>query len=593
MDESAEPSEPNCVANCTICGRAHLVQTRLEFGRMDSASSSRGAFGNPGERLATLQQLTAALAKTCNYEQIANVIITEALPLLRAEVGVVALLSDDGRTLRNVGFKGVDAETQAAWEEYSVESPVPVAEAARTRSAIVVRTLQERNERYPILAAVHGLEHGGPVVALPLEIDGTPRGVLAFCWGFAFELASEDLSFLRTLAEHCGLASERARLYALASSEIAVRKASEQQLREASARKDEFLAMLAHELRNPLAPIAAAADLLALVEDGRVANAQAVIRRQTDHLRRLVDDLLDTARAVQGRLTLQPEALDIVALVRTTAFDHVELLSSSNVSLEVRVPPAPVWTRADKTRLAQALSNLLHNARKFSPPNSRVSVIFRVEDGVAKLEVQDEAGVDQELLPRLFEPFAQGDRSLARTSGGLGLGLAIVRAIARLHGGDATAQSRGPGTGSVFQVTFPIVPVERPYAESSPIWPAANGRRVLVVEDNQDAAEMMAELIEAFGHEVKFVHHANDALQVLEGWDAQVVLSDIGLPDIDGYTLAEQIRRRETPISRPLLVAVSGYGRDADRARAKQAGFDLYLTKPVDSRVLADVLAQP
>lgn len=560
---------------------------------MHADSSSSGAFGDAAERLATLQQLTAALAKTCNYEQIADVIISEALPLLRAEVGVVALLSEDGQTLRNVGFKGVDVETQAAWEEYSVESPVPVAEAARTRSAIVVRTLQERNERYPVLAAVHGLEHGGPVVALPLEIDGTPRGVLAFCWGFAFELGDEDLSFLRTLGEHCGLAIERARLYALATNEIAVRKASEQQLREASERKDEFLAMLAHELRNPLAPIAAAADLLTLVDDGRVANAQAVIRRQTDHLRRLVDDLLDTARAIQGRLTLQPEPLDLVALVRATAFDHAELLSAAALSLEVRVPPAPVWTRADKTRLAQALSNLLHNARKFTPANSKVSVLLSVDNDAARLEVQDEGGIDQRLLPRLFEPFAQGDRSLARTAGGLGLGLAIVRAIARLHGGDATAESSGIGSGSLFRITFPIVPVQRPSTESSRNWPTANARRVLVVEDNPDAAQMMALLIEAFGHQVKFVHHANEAMKVLDTWNAQVVLSDIGLPDVDGFALAEQIRSRGNPTFRPLLVAVSGYGRDVDRARAKEAGFDHYLTKPVDSRSLAEVLAQP
>jgi signal transduction histidine kinase len=554
---------------------------------------SPGAFGHAAERLATLQQLTAALAKTCSYEQVAHVIITEALPLLRAEVGVVALLSEDGRSLKNVGFQGVDAETRAEWAEYPVESLVPVAEAARTHAPVIVPTLEERNARYPVLAAVHGLEHGGPVVAFPLEAEGKPRGVLAFCWGFALAFRDEDLSFLRTLAEHCALAIERARLYAVATNELAVRKASEQQLREASARKDEFLAMLAHELRNPLAPIAAAADLLALVDDSRVANAQAVIRRQTDHLRRLVDDLLDAARAVQGRLTLQLQPVDVVALVRTTAFDHAEVLASAKLSLEVRVPPAPIWTRADKTRLVQALSNLLHNARKFSPPNSRVSVLFSVENGVAQLEVRDEGGVEPQLLPQLFEPFAQGDRSLARTAGGLGLGLAIVRAIARLHGGDAVVESAGPGTGAVFRVTFPVVEVERLGVDSSLSWPAASSRRVLVVEDNPDAAQMMALLIEAFGHQVKFVHHANDALQVLDSWNAQVVLSDIGLPDVDGYALAEQIRRRGNPTFRPLLVAVSGYGRDTDRARAMAAGFDHYLTKPVDSRALANVLANP
>jgi signal transduction histidine kinase/ActR/RegA family two-component response regulator len=558
-----------------------------------STPKHTGTFGGAAERLTTLQQLTAALARARSYDQVASVIIDEALPALCAEVGVVALLSEDGRTLRNVAFKGVDEGTQAAWDEYSVESPAPVAEAARTGAAVVVRTLAERNERYPVLAAVHGLERGGPVVALPLCVDGKIRGVLAFCWGFALVLEDDGLAFLRTLAEQCVQAIERARLYVVAAREIAERRAAEELLREASERKDAFLAMLAHELRNPLAPIRAAADLLEVVDDGRLASARAVIQRQTEHMRRLVDDLLDAARAAQGRLTLQASPINLTDVVRATALDQAEAFACKGLVFKISVPAEPLWLHADGARLAQALTNLLHNARKFSPPKTQVSLLLKPPaHGQVQLEVRDEgAGIEPNLLPHLFEPFAQGDRSLSRTQGGLGLGLSIVRAIAQLHAGNISVESAGPGAGAVFTLTLPIVAVEVPTRMERAARPNVR-KRVLVVEDNRDAAEMMALLLDSFGHDVRLAYHANDALTILDSWNAQVILSDIGLPDVDGYALAERIRARGNPTFRPLLVAISGYGRETDRSRAQAAGFDLYLTKPVDSHALADVLSR-
>lgn len=543
-------------------------------------------------RLVALQQLTSALAGTRSYSQLASVIIDEALPVLRAEVGVVALLSEDGQTLRNICFKGVDEATQADWEEYPLTAPVPVAEAARSRSAVVVRTLSERNERYPVLARVHGLEHGGPVVALPLFVDGEVRGVMAFCWAFPLPLEDAQLAFLQTLAEQCALALERARLYERAEREIAERKASERMLREASERRDEFLAVLAHELRNPMAPIAAAAELLQGVEGSQVASARTIIQRQVTHLRRLVDDLLDAARAVQARLTLQPTAIDLGDVVRTTALDQAEAFSQAGVALDVRVLPEPLWTRADGMRLAQAIANLLHNARKFSPPHTRVTVeLRRTTPEQAIIEIADEgAGIEPELLPRLFEPFAQSDRSLARSKGGLGLGLSIARAIARLHGGDVVVHSSGSGRGSRFVLSVALQPVADAPRPAAPAWPESTSKRVLVVEDNHDTAEMMALLLESFGHDVRLAHHADAALDVLDDWNAQVILSDIGLPDVDGFALARRIRERGNPTFRPLLVAISGYGRDIDRNRAREAGFDHYLTKPINSRALVEVL---
>jgi signal transduction histidine kinase/CheY-like chemotaxis protein len=521
------------------------------------------------------------------------VIIDQALPVLRAEVGVVALLSEDGQNLRNIGFKGVDEATQADWQEYPVTAPVPVADAARTRSIVLVRTLAERNERYPVLASVHGLEHGGPVVALPLFVNDELRGVLAFCWAFPLPLEEDQLSFLRTLADQCALAVERARLYELAEREIAERKASEILLREASARRDEFLAMLAHELRNPMAPIAAAAELLQGVDGSQVASARTIIQRQVTHLRRLVDDLLDAARAVQARLTLQPSTIDLGDVVRTTALDQAEAFAQAGIALDLRVPGEPIWTHADGMRLAQAIANLLHNARKFSPPQTRVSIeLKRSGPEQALIEIRDEgSGIEPELLPLLFEPFAQSDRSLDRSKGGLGLGLSIARAIARLHGGDVSVDSAGAGHGARFVLSVGLTPVVEAVPPAPAAWPDSGSKRILVVEDNQDAAEMMLLLLESFGHEVRLAYDAEAALDLLDDWNAQVILSDIGLPDVDGFALARRIRARGNPTFRPLLVAISGYGREIDRNRAREAGFDHYLTKPVDSRALVELLA--
>ena len=556
------------------------------------------------ERFAALQQLTAALAGARTYAEVASVIIDQALPALQAEVGVVALASEDERMLRNVGFKGVDAATEAAWEEYSVDAPVPVAEAARTKQTIVVRTLQDRNARYPVLAEVHGLEHGGPVITFPLIAEGKLLGVLGFCWAVPLPLEPDDLGFLQTLADQCGLAIERARLYEIAQREIAERKASEERLRVANQRKDEFLAMLAHELRNPLAPIRSAADLLELLggSDPRLVKIHHVVRRQSDHMKRIVDDLLDVARVTQDRMALELAPVDLAEIVRATTSDHAGSFAKARVTLRVHLPDAPLWARADATRIAQALANLLDNARKFSEAGETVTVSLQADAAGAILEVRDHgAGIQPDLREHLFEPFSQADRTLARSRGGLGLGLAIVSGIARLHGGDVSVESDGPGSGSAFRITLPLLPAAEIPASNARASEPPHKKRILVVEDNRDAAELLALVLDTLGHEVRLAHTAREALELLDGWHAEVILSDIGLPDIDGFTFAESVRARPRPqnsasngaSTAPLLVAISGYGNEEHRTRARQAGFDAYLTKPVDRRTLADLLSDP
>ncbi|MEA2600661.1 MAG: hypothetical protein QOF89_1653 [Acidobacteriota bacterium] len=420
------------------------------------------------DRLARLQTLTAALARARTLTEVADVIIDQALPALDAEVGVVAVLSEDGKSLRNIGFKGVPVDTEEAWREYSVDSPVPVAEAARLREPIIVTTIEERNRRYPVLAQVHGVAMGGAVTTFPLLVDGWLLGVLGFCFPCSREFDQDDLAFLQALADQCAQAVERSRLYDVACREIEVRRRSEEMLRESqdrlrqsARRKDEFLAMLAHELRNPLAPIRNAAEVLRQVgtSDPRISRMRDIIDRQSSHMARIVDDLLDVSRVARGRLLLRKAPLDLRELVMATVSDHRTMLEAAGLTLEVSLPRQSAWILADATRVSQAIANLLHNSQKFTDPGGKVGITLAVDESGESVEVcvsDSGMGMGPEVVAHVFEPFMQADRTLDRSRGGLGLGLALVQGLVELHGGSVSARSAGPGRGSSFTLRLPL-----------------------------------------------------------------------------------------------------------------------------------------
>jgi signal transduction histidine kinase/ActR/RegA family two-component response regulator len=560
-----------------------------------------------------LQSITAALAGARTLTAIASTIIDQGMPALEAEVGVVALLSSDGAMLRNIGFKGVSTETEAAWAEYPVDSPVPVAEAARVSEAIIVRTREERNARYPVLAAVHGIEHGGAVVAFPLILEEKTLGSLGFCFPASRAFDDDDQAFVISIAQQCALAIERVRWHEVAEQEIAHRRASEEALRErerelmlsqdalreADRRKDEFLAMLAHELRNPLAPIANAVKLLGLVSPVTplLERSRSMIDRQVSHMARLVDDLLDISRISRGKITLSPERLDIVELARTTALDYLPLLDARGVRLTLSLPTAPVWLRADATRIAQAIGNLLQNANKFTDSGGTVvlSIEPDSERGVVCVEVSDTGiGMEPATLTRVFEPFTQADTSLHRSRGGLGLGLALVKGVVELHAGSVRASSAGIGQGSTISITLPIdlsgeVAPKALTAAPPARW--SGSRRVLIIEDNVDAAESLGMLLELSGHEVLVVHSGADGVASARACPPDIIVCDIGLPgEMDGYAVARALRGGGGA-DQALFIALTGYGRDEDRERAREAGFDAHLTKPVAPATLERLIA--
>ena len=373
---------------------------------------------------------------------------------------------------------------------------------------------------------------------------------------------------------------------------ITDRKRAEQALRESDRRKSEFLAMLSHELRNPLAPVLNALWILENAERGDQAAARATLNRQVMHLTRIVDDLLDVTRVARGKIELQKARVDLVDVARRAVEDYRTLFSGRDVSLELRVEVAPSpWTRTrcGSGRCSGTSSTTRPSSRR--PEGARTSSSASMARA-AFLKVRDDgAGIAPELLGLVFEAFTQGEMTLARSRGGLGLGLALVKGLVELHGGSVEARSEGPGRGAEFLVRIPLA-VERP-ALNEPARAAGVAmprRRVLVIEDNIDAAETLEEMLRLWGHEVAVAHDGRAGVERARAFKPDVVLCDIGLPVMDGYQVARAIRADST-LARTFLVALTGYALEEDQRRAAAAGFDRHLGKPVAVDVIEDVLA--
>ena len=369
------------------------------------------------------------------------------------------------------------------------------------------------------------------------------------------------------------------------------------ELAEADRRKDEFLAMLAHELRNPLAAISSAVQLTNLTgADEDFAYSTDVINRQVKHLSRLVDDLFDVSRITRGKIQLRRERLDVGIAVRRAIESAQPLIEARQQELTISVAPGNLPADADPVRLEQILTNLLTNAAKYTENGGKIWLSAEQEVDVIVIKVRDTGmGIRPELLSRMFDLFAQGDRSLARSEGGLGIGLTLARSLAEMHGGSLSATSAGPGKGSEFVVRLPAASplFDGPAMPNPPMQPGPRpGARVLVIDDNVDTARGLASLLKLLNYEVWTAYDGPTGLEAARGYRPEVVLLDIGLPGLDGYQVAEQLRREDFGKD-VLLIAVTGYGHEEDRQQARAAGFDHFVTKPVDYATLVALMVDP
>jgi signal transduction histidine kinase/CheY-like chemotaxis protein len=436
--------------------------------------------------------------------------------------------------------------------------------------------------------AVEALEVRSLLIA-PLQTSGRSIGTISTSrYDPASPFTEDDRTLLEDLADRAALAVENARLHeaereARARAELADR------------RKDEFIAMLGHELRNPLSPILSALQIMRMRAPDAAVKQRTVIERQVRHLVRLVDDLLDVSRITQGKVVLRKRPLSIADVAAKAAEMAAPLLEERRQRLAVSIAPG-LAVDGDEERLAQVLANLLTNAAKYTEPGGAIAVTASRDGGDAVLRVRDSGiGIPRDLLPDLFGAFVQGARSIDRAQGGLGLGLAIVRMLVELHGGTVTAASEGAGRGSEFVIRLPaldVVVASEPGSEAAP--PREIRRtsgRVLVVDDNRDAAEGLGELLTDLGYVTRVSYDGPSALAAARDFAPHVALVDIGLPTMDGYEVARRLRA-VPGLGELRLVAVTGYGQPSDRERSQAAGFDEHLVKPVDHDVIEPVLAR-
>jgi signal transduction histidine kinase/ActR/RegA family two-component response regulator len=377
--------------------------------------------------------------------------------------------------------------------------------------------------------------------------------------------------------------------------DITHRKLAEIALRDADRLKDEFLATLSHELRNPLAPIRAAIEVMKLAREDPelVERARATMERQLLHLVRITDDLLDVSRITQNKIELRRQRIDLRSVLQSAVEATRPLIDSQGHTLTVDLPDVPVWADADFTRLAQAFSNVLNNAAKYTEHGGHLRLTATADGDLSTVAIVDTGvGIPAAMLPRIFEMFTQLQAHRDRTHGGLGIGLALAKRLVELHGGTIEAKSDGTGRGSTFIIRLPVARVVQAVGASRlrDKGPATSACRVLIAEDNRDAAEMLKVMLRFKGHEVKVATDGLEAVAVAKSFKPQIAFVDIGMPRLDGYEAARQIR--EQLGARVMLIALTGWGQDEDKRRSREAGFDHHLTKPPEPEMLEGLIEE-
>jgi signal transduction histidine kinase/CheY-like chemotaxis protein len=428
-------------------------------------------------------------------------------------------------------------------------------------------------------------------VLAPIAARGRILGAIVLGTEEVGRYDTEALELVEELGLRAGVALDNARLY--------------QEAREADRRKDEFLAMLGHELRNPLSPMVTALQLMRMKDGAPLERERTIIERQVEHLTRLVDDLLDVSRITRGKVQLKRGRIDLTAVLLKAAEMASPLFEQRAHYLELPPPAGPLFVDGDPARLAQVLANLLNNAAKYTDPGGRIAVTAVGEGEQAVVRVRDNgAGIAPNILPRIFDMFVQEGRSIDRSQGGLGLGLAIVRSLVELHGGTVSVHSEGLGRGSEFVVRLPLAAPQAGTAGEDrrppPEAPATQGDpgsvRLLLVDDNRDAVELLTEFLDTKGYVTRMALDGPSGLAAASAFQPHVALLDVGLPVMDGYELASRLRQ-EPGLKGIKLVAITGYGQDSDRLRAREAGFDMHLVKPIEPgqllRILRDLMEAP
>jgi signal transduction histidine kinase/DNA-binding response OmpR family regulator len=546
--------------------------------------AAREAAERASHRLAFLAEASGTLASSLDLEATLGALSRLLVPRF-ADVCILSLASGDGQPERN----------EMAWSVSGAEKPLLTASMLEIGDPLLgeaIARVRDSGKPESIVRDPAGsaesritLPRGLTAHALmlvPLLVRGRRLGVLTLGLDAPTRrLDADTTAMVAELATRAATALDNALLF--------------RKIQDEDQRKNEFLAMLAHELRNPLAPISNAVHILRVSDGdtGKLAWARELIARQLKQLTRLVDDLLDVSRITRGKIELKSEAVDVAQVTGAAIETSRPNIDVQRHTLSIQIPEAPMHVRGDFARVSQILSNLINNAAKYTPRGGRISLSVAQEEGFVVFRVRDSGvGIPPEFLANIFDPFTQFDRSLARSHGGLGIGLTLVRRLVEMQGGSVLARSEGRNRGSEFTVRLPAADVSESRTEveaTTAERPSPAGLRVLVVDDNRDVADSTASVMRLNGCDVHVAYDGKAALESVQRLRPDAVLLDIGLPTIDGYLVAEHIRAHPEN-ERTMIVAVSGYGQEQDRVRSKSVGFDYHVVKPIDPTVLAGLV---
>src|SRR5690606_29101423 len=549
----------------------------------EALASSRLALAAELELARHLQALSTWLIQADDADSLPERILDTAVAIMQSDFASMQMVEPETGELRLLAQRGFPPESVRFWQRVRPSSHSSCGMALKTGRRCLVPDLEECDfVAGSTELEVHREAGMRAMQSTPLySRSGTMIGMISTHWRRPHTPAEREFRAFDVLARQ--------------AADLIERLAAEAALRESNRRKDEFLATLAHELRNPIAPLRNALELMKVKNANREAAPEclAMMERQVEHITRLVDDLLDVSRVSRGIVELRKEPLEVGSVVNDAVEAVRPVCDARGHLLTVSLPSRPIWVHGDRTRLAQVLQNLLHNACKFTPSGGCIWIGARCEGEEAVFSVRDNgSGIQPEHLPHLFDMFVQADDTRSRSGAGLGIGLTLVKNLVALHGGTVRAHSEGAGRGSEFTVRLPLAPepATAPSAKPEGHAPGVVPRRILVVDDNQDAADSLAQLLSLRGHDVHTAYDGHAAIAAAAELEPDAVLLDIGLPGLDGHEVARQIRERR-PEPRPLLVALTGWGQETDRRDSAAAGFDHHLVKPVDLGVVEELLA--
>lgn len=573
-----------------LANRAALAVDNAQLFRAEQ--TTRKAAERNSELLKRLQSVSTALSQALTPKEVSDAVITQGINSCGAYAGMIVILNEKTNEIELVSAQGYRQSMIDQWKKFHISRNVPLADSIRNKTPIFIESFESYVERYPVLGPLADSSKSKAMLSFPLIVEGRTIGALGLSFLTRRVFNDDDRAFLQSLAQQCALALERAHSY---ESERRLRDEAE----AANRLKDEFLATVSHELRTPLNAIVGWASLLKSKRLNSEVAEQAIetIERNAKSQAQIVEDLLDVSRIITGKLNLNLETIILDESV-LNAVDGLSLAAQAkDIAIKTKFEAAGIKVQADRERLQQILWNLLSNAIKFTQPNGAVTIKLTSSESTAKISVIDNGiGIKPEFLPFVFDRFRQADGTTTRNHSGLGLGLSIVRYLVEMQDGTIQAESEGENKGSIFTVSFPLRSDINELNLSSNPESVGNGAllanlRVLIVDDDPDSLALLKILIEDKGGEAKTVKSAAEVLSVIGEFQPDILISDIGMPDEDGYALIKKLRLTETGAQIP-AIALTAYTRETDRQQALRSGFQAHLTKPVDFNELLSAITR-